>query len=534
MKLVSFIVAGIRRGRVATAAIVTSVLILALAIGFGGYVATALGLGREPVPTSVHGTGQAASSSAAAAAIPGPLASALLPVAGSSAAAAPAPTPAQVAAALAGPLGAAALGSGVLAQVSDATTGQLLFAQAATTPAAPASTAKIATAVAVLSVHAGTDRITTTVVAGAAPGQVVLVGAGDPTLSGAAAGAATPYAGAARISDLADQLKKDALPITQIEVDGRLFTGPSTAPTWLPNDVPTDYASPITALMADGGRDTPTAPIRSANPDLAAGRELAVDLGLAPSQVIRGNAPAGATTLASVQSATYGDLVDQMLQQSDNVIAECLARQVAISEHQPASFVGAAAGVRAAVSGIGVDIGAGMTDGSGLAPSDRLAPSVLVDVLHAATGQTRLQPVIDDLPVAAWDGTLAGRYVTPPANAGAGLVRAKTGTLTSVSSLAGVVTTTKRAGVDLLVQRVQGRRGRGRHRCGRGRARRSRRRARSSVTSNAWPDSSTGTSRPAPRRSSARRRRACREPRPTRWSTSSTAPRQWPPSTSPN
>jgi serine-type D-Ala-D-Ala carboxypeptidase/endopeptidase (penicillin-binding protein 4) len=442
MKLVSFIVAGIRRVRAATVAIVTSVLILALAIGFGGYVATALGLGREPVLTSVAGTGRAAPAGAATPSIPGALASALLPVTAVSPPAAPEPAAAQVAAALVGPLGAAALGPGVLAQVSDATTGQLLFAQAATSTAAPASTAKIATAAAVLAVHASTDRITTTVVAGAAAGQVVLVGAGDPTLSGAAAGTATPYAGAARISDLAAQLKKAAVPVTQIEVDGRLFTGPSTAPAWLPNDTPTDYASSITAVMADGGRDTPAAPIRSASPELAAGRELAADLGLAPGQVIRGTAPAGVTALASVQSATYGDLVDQMLQQSDNVIAECLARQVAIAEHQPASFTGAAAAIRTAISGVGVDIGAGMTDGSGLAPTDRLAPSVLVAVLQAAAARPALRPVIDDLPVAAWDGTLAGRYATPPANAGAGLVRAKTGTLTSVSSLAGLVTTT--------------------------------------------------------------------------------------------
>jgi D-alanyl-D-alanine carboxypeptidase/D-alanyl-D-alanine-endopeptidase (penicillin-binding protein 4) len=351
------------------------------------------------------------------------------------------PAATAVAAALAGPLAAAALGTAVLAQVTDADTDLPLFAKSATATGAPASTAKIATAVAVFAVHASTDRITTTVVAGATPGQIVLVGAGDPTLSGAAAGTATPYAGAARLSDLAAQIKAAGVAVNQVIVDGRLFTGPSTAPSWQKNDVPTDYASGITAVMADGGRDRPTATVRSSNPDLGAGDELAADLGLPASMVTRGAAPANAKQLASVQSATYGQLVQQMLEDSDNVIAEVLARQVAISAHQPASFTGAAAGVRATDSGLGADIGTGMTDGSGLAASDRLAPAALVALLRVAIERPELRDVINDLPVADWSGTLANRYNTAPASAGAGLVRAKTGTLTSVSSLAGVVTT---------------------------------------------------------------------------------------------
>ena len=58
---------------------------------------------------------------------------------------------------------------------------------------APASTAKLLTAAAVLSVRQATDRFGTQVVAGAEPGTVVLVGGGDPTLSAAPAGKPTRY-----------------------------------------------------------------------------------------------------------------------------------------------------------------------------------------------------------------------------------------------------------------------------------------------------------------------------------------------------
>jgi D-alanyl-D-alanine carboxypeptidase/D-alanyl-D-alanine-endopeptidase (penicillin-binding protein 4) len=425
------------RPRTATVVGVVCVLLLALAAASGAYFG---GLSLRP---HQHDRAVAEPSALLAAPVaPAPVAPSTT---GSPAVAAPA-----LAAALAPGLADARLGRQVLAQVVDAATGTVLFDRSSTVAAAPASTAKLATAAAVLSVHAPTDRIRTTVVAGA-PGTAVLIGAGDPTLSAAPAGSPTLYRDAARISDLAGQLRSSA--ITRIVVDGSLFTGPSVAPSWLSEDVPSDYAGAITAVMADGARDTPDSVNRSATPDLAAGRELAADLGLPATAVTAGAAPAGAAVLAQVDSASYGELVRQMLQDSDNVLAEVLARQVAVSLKQPASFTGAAAAIRAvlagagagagAAAGAGVDIGSGMTDASGLAPADRLTPAALTGVLrllddpaHPVLGQ-----VAADLPVAGWSGTLADRFRSGASRAGAGYVRAKTGTLTGVSTLAGLVTT---------------------------------------------------------------------------------------------
>jgi D-alanyl-D-alanine carboxypeptidase/D-alanyl-D-alanine-endopeptidase (penicillin-binding protein 4) len=353
----------------------------------------------------------------------------------------PPPRPAAVASALAKPLAAAAVGGRVLGEVVDAATGTVLYRHLDTVSAAPASTAKLLTAAALLTARPATYRITTTVVAGA-PGTIVLVGGGDPTLTGATGKQEPGYADAARISDLAVQLRAAHVTVSHIVVDDSLFIGPSVSPRWAAEDIPSDYAAPITAVMSDGGRGAPDDAIRSAAPDLAAGHELAAALGLHGVAVTRGTAPANAATLASVESPPISELVDQMLQTSDNVIAECLARQVALATGRPATFTGAAAAIRSTLAGLGADPGPGMVDGSGLAASDRLSPEVLVGVLQAVVGSAHptLHDIVAGLPVAAWSGTLADRYLRgTAAAAGAGLVRAKTGTLTSVSTLAGIV-----------------------------------------------------------------------------------------------
>lgn len=350
------------------------------------------------------------------------------------------PKPGAVAAALRPELDNPGLGKRLRADVVDLSSGRALFAEGTTAPAPPASTAKLLTAAAVLTVHPPSYRIPTVVRAGA-PGTVVLVGGGDPTLTGAAAGKTGAYPQAARISDLAAQLKAAHVAVKRIVVDDSLYRGPAISPAWAPEDVPSSYASAIYPLLADGGRPSPHAVIRSADPDVAAGSELAAALGTPELPVTRTDTHSTGRILATVHSAPLSTLVEQMLQESDNVIAECLARQVALARHRPASFGGSAAAIRQVLHGLGVDVGDGMVDGSGLAAADRLTVQVLTELLRVltVTGSATLHEVIAALPVAAWSGTLDTRYLSGAARSGAGLVRAKTGTLTGVSSLAGVV-----------------------------------------------------------------------------------------------
>jgi len=406
------------------------VLVAALAAGafVGGYAGTRairrhLEVTTPPAPT------------------PSALASATLAPASSTSSGGGLPaSPAAVAAALRSLVTASALGGRLTGAVVDVLTGEVLYARSASTAVAPASTAKLMTAAAVLLTRGAQFRITTSVVTDGS-GTITLVGAGDPTLTAAAAGAASAYAGAARLSDLAAQVRATNVPVRRIVVDDALYTGPSTSPAWSPDDIPSSYAAPITAVMADGARDAPTSTIRSRTPDVAAGHDFAALLGKASVPVTRGIATPAMRTVAAVQSAPISTLVSEMLQTSDNVIAESLARQVAIATHAPVSFTGAAGAIRSVLGGARVDPGAGMVDGSGLAATDRVSTSVLASVLRLAAGDAHpdLHDLLTGLPVAGWSGTLGDRYLSGSAAAGAGTVRAKTGTLTGVSSLAGLV-----------------------------------------------------------------------------------------------
>jgi D-alanyl-D-alanine carboxypeptidase/D-alanyl-D-alanine-endopeptidase (penicillin-binding protein 4) len=357
---------------------------------------------------------------------------------------APAPDPTALASRLAPLLSASALGGGVNADVVDVASGQVLLDQGGAEPVAPASTAKLLTAAAALTALHPSDTIPTKVVAGATPGEVVLVGGGDPTLSRTAP--SQVYPGAATLADLAAQVTA-ALPagtqITRVVVDTSVFSGPGTGPGWQPDDAPSDYAAPITGVAVDGGRVSPAAETRSGSPDTDAGRALATALGARGATVASGQAPAGARQLGMVHSAPMSRLVEQTLSMSDNVLAEALARQVAIARHQPASFAGSAQAVVDAVKAAGVDVtGVQLFDGSGLSRDDRVPAQVLAQLITRA-GEGKLgagADLLSGLPVAGYDGTLAQRGDADPSNA-PGTVRAKTGTLLGVSALAGTVVT---------------------------------------------------------------------------------------------
>lgn len=355
---------------------------------------------------------------------------------------APAPTPQALAAALAPVVSNPALGA-FTGTVADALTGTVLWSQNPDTPMTPASTTKLLTAAAALSALPVDHRVATQVLQGSRPGELVLVGEGDPTLSAQPVGAPSYYPGAPRIADLVEQIRRAGVPVDSIVVDTSAYPGPTMAQGWMPDDVAAGYIAPIEPLMIDGARLDPLADEspRTATPALDAGRALAVALGVDPARVTPGKAEPGAAPVASVLSAPLRDRLGQMMRRSDNVLAETIAREVAGAKNAERSFAGATASIVQVLSDAGFET-AGVTlhDGSGLSVDDRIPARLQGEVLTAAAGESmpQLRPMLDDLPVAGATGTLSDRYASGD-RVGAGWVRAKTGTLSVASALTGYV-----------------------------------------------------------------------------------------------
>jgi serine-type D-Ala-D-Ala carboxypeptidase/endopeptidase (penicillin-binding protein 4) len=374
----------------------------------------------------------------------------------------PLPSRKRLAALLAPLIGAHPLGRHVGAVVTDLATGEVLFSRQAGSPFVPASNAKLLTAVAALSALGPSARFTTQVVAGARPGSLTLVGGGDPTLAAGnppRSDYPQPATLAALAASTARWLSAHHVRTVRLAYDTSLFTGPSLAPGWTPSYISTGNVTPITALEVDQGRLTRSgAPQDADGPNNFRPRSYApateaasAFAGLLRRDGIRvagrpaaGRQPRHAVAVAAVRSPALPVIVGWMLRESNNVIAEGLARQVALHTRRPASFSGGAAAVTAALARLGVRHGVHLVDGSGLSPMDQVTPAALAAVVRlAAAGRPdALRAAITGMPVAGFSGTLApGQSVFggfgPPA---LGMVQAKTGNLSKVASLSGITT----------------------------------------------------------------------------------------------
>ncbi|GAA1366250.1 hypothetical protein GCM10009596_31270 [Arthrobacter rhombi] len=375
---------------------------------------------------------------------------------------------------------------GFTAEVTDVATGKVLYSRHGTQASAPASNLKILTAVAAQKQLGGEATLPTTAMLGS-DDTVVLVGGGDVLLG---AGTSEPESTVSR-AGLGTLAQKTAAALfasghftagskteLQVVVDDTLFTGATLNPVWDESLMTTSNITAVQPLAMYGARKdgNPTS-TRVADPAMTAakvfraalGKAVAAEqqkadaapaspsagasaAGTAPADarpprigitggVVRGEAGAGAQRLAEVRSAPIADQLAFMGEESDNYVAEAMGRLSAIATGRPATFGGATDTLRATAKDLGVDVsGMSLADTSGLSDRNRISPRQLTGIIRAAA--TSRDPDLRDvsylLPISGATGTLEHRLTSASTR---GEIRAKTGTLTGISTLSGTAVT---------------------------------------------------------------------------------------------
>jgi serine-type D-Ala-D-Ala carboxypeptidase/endopeptidase (penicillin-binding protein 4) len=227
----------------------------------------------------------------------------------------------------------------------------------------------------------------------------------------------------------------------------RTVTTASTAPFVWPEQRPGEEALTITGFVGPA-----TAPVRMT---ISTGNPTRWFVSLLRDRLIRSGvavtgraadlddvqpAPdrSASTVLYTHRSRTLADIAKAMLKDSVNLYGEALMRLNA-ARTAPATNDMALEGLRKRMGAWGIPRdGALLVDGSGLSRRNLMAPEAVYLVLKKAFEPAGTSPFVSGLPVAGVDGSLAARM---KGTAAEGNLRAKTGTMSNIRSLAGYVTT---------------------------------------------------------------------------------------------
>lgn len=149
--------------------------------------------------------------------------------------------------------------------------------------------------------------------------------------------------------------------------------------------------------------------------------------------------PAGGGWGGASLSHSFDQILTRMMKQSDNLYAECMFYHNALATSRPATQKNARTAVRQMIQRLGYDpVRYRVADGSGLSLYNYVSAELLTSLLRYAWRSDRIREhLVPSLPLAGVDGTLKDRMQKSKAYRN---VRAKTGTLTGISSLAGYLT----------------------------------------------------------------------------------------------
>ncbi len=352
-------------------------------------------------------------------------------------------------------MGAAAASSCVVVRQA----GRAIVSIGADKPVIPASTMKLITATAALDRLGSEAVLTTSVTATAAPsngvltGDLHLVGGGDPLLSTAdylATFERQPQI-ATSLEELADKVAAAGIVrITgDLVGDDRLFDAQRSIPSWKESYRTNGEVGSLSALAVNDGfartlstkknakvvfkaNDDPAGTAAATFAALLAERGVALE---GTPRAVTPDEAAASESIATLASLPMKEIVAEMLKQSDNTSAEMLLKLISIaSGTKPGTTAGGLNAMKEVLAERRIDPSSfTLVDGSGLDRANKVTCLALVQAIETAPEELRAS-----LPVAGESGTLIERML---GDAVRGKVRAKTGTLNGISSLAGDVAT---------------------------------------------------------------------------------------------
>lgn len=313
------------------------------------------------------------------------------------------------------------------ALIRDFTTGEVLFELRPGRDRIPASVEKLYTTAAALRRMGPRTRLNTDVVAagtvdaeGRLDGDLFIRGGGDPTL------------GPSDIGALAGQVSSSGLTAVTGSVVGdesrfdarRGGSGWGYSP-WLGGSIG------ALALSRGSGKG---------GPGLSAARAFRSALRARGMRILgrtrTGQAPAEARRVGRVSSPTVAELARLINVPSDNFMAETLLKELGARFGRSGTTAAGAAVARRVATGFGAT--PRIVDGSGLSRSNATSPAEVMKLLVGMRSGPTSTAFERSLAVAGQSGTLASRM---RGTAAAGRCRAKTGTLSDVSTLAGLCRT---------------------------------------------------------------------------------------------
>jgi D-alanyl-D-alanine carboxypeptidase/D-alanyl-D-alanine-endopeptidase (penicillin-binding protein 4) len=327
--------------------------------------------------------------------------------------------------------------------VYDLTSGQILVSTRAAALHPPASVEKLYTATTALVRLGPSARLQTTVLGaghltaeGEWVGSLYLRGGGDPTF-GSHAFIRSHYGGVgASVQALASELARAGIRRVSghIEGDESYFDSLRGEPS--SGFAPDPYLEGTLSALAFNRGETGHYRGRHAPAEFAA-RQLELAL-KADHVAVAGrpgaaSTPAAVTTLASVSSPTFSQLLALMLPPSDNFFAETLIKDLGARYGGAGTTAAGAAVVRTTIADL-LGVHPHVVDGSGLSREDLTAPEQVVTLLRYLSANPLGAIIRGALAIAGHSGTLSDRMLH---SAAAGRCRGKTGTLIGVSNLAG-------------------------------------------------------------------------------------------------